>query len=147
MSYPPRQSEYLQAHTSQERLAASMLNHRDLAIPYLSSVKVWRERWRCQVCPRRQYDDMGEAMNHKRNNNHPVEQMFYEVDLQLFPPRKIAVEIYGEGTSSFDRERQEFLHAQRWRVFYVSNETIEKRPDEFVQLVSLIKVVVEAGML
>ncbi|MGI0092077.1 MAG: hypothetical protein ACREBS_10240 [Nitrososphaerales archaeon] len=143
----PRMSEYLVAHTRQEDMAKSILSHKDIAIPYLSSVKVWRERWRCQICSRCQYEEIGEALNHRRNNGHAIEQMFYEIDIQLYPPRKIGLEIYGAGTSSFDKERQRFLKAQGWQIYYYPNLLLERFPECFEQFCRLLKKAVEGGLI
>jgi very-short-patch-repair endonuclease len=118
-----------------------MLQDVHVAIPYHASVEILRNRWRCVLEPRVQFESEEKANEHvlQKGHTHQVQQMGYEVDIQIFPPKKYGVEIHGKGTSSFDRERRAFLRKHGWTMFYFSNHTIENNPEEFVQTMLLVK--------
>lgn len=73
--------------------------------------------------------------------------MIYELDFQLFPPKPIYLEIEGPGSASKDNlARDAFLLKKGWFGVHFSNETIDKRPEEFVQYMRLLKIVLASGI-
>ena len=125
-----------------------MLQDMRVAIPYLASVEIFRNRWRCTLEPRMQFESEEDAALHRtdKGHAHSIQRMSYEVDIQIFPPKKYGVEIHGKGTSSFDRERRAFLRKEGWTMFYFSNHTVENNPEEFVQTMLLVKHLELAGI-
>ncbi len=133
------------SHDTQAEVSAqSML--RSLKIDYEAHKIIYRNEWRCPSpnckCVVRDGYLPSLVEGKHRNDNLAMQQMFYQPDLIVF--EKDVIFIDGDihkkcKHPKHDREEDEFLISQGYRIFRFSNATILEYPEEFVQFVQVLE--------